>query len=166
MRPTVTVVLAAGLLVGNLLAGAASAEQCARPADKMAFDVAGLKSRLMVTALACQAEDKYNAFVTRFRADLQAHERALSRYFSRAYGHDAQRQHDDYITALANEQSETGIKGGTEFCQQNVAMFDEVLALQDGAVLPSYAAGKALTQPIVLTDCPVNVVKPTRTAKR
>jgi hypothetical protein len=166
MRPTVTAILAAGLLVGTLLAGAASAEQCARPADKTAFDVAGLKSQLMVTALACQAEEKYNTFVTRFRADLQAHERALSGYFSRAYGRSAQRQHDDYITSLANAQSESGIKGGTLFCQQNLAMFDEVLALKDGTALPSYAAGKALTQPIVLTDCPMAVDKSTRTAKR
>jgi hypothetical protein len=166
MRTTVTAILAAGLLVSNLLVGVANAEQCARPGDKSAFDVAGLKSQLMVTAIACQAEDKYNAFVARFRADLQMHERALDGYFSRAYGHNAQHQHDDYITSLANAQSETGIKAGTLFCQQNLVMFDEVLALKDGTALPSYAAGKSLTQPIVLTDCPVKVVKPTRTAKR
>jgi hypothetical protein len=166
MRHAVIATLAAGLLVSNLLAGAANADQCARPVDKTAFDVAGLKSQLMVTAIACQAEEKYNAFVARFRTDLQSHERALNGYFSRAYGRNAERQHDDYITSLANAQSETGIKAGTLFCQQNLAMFDEVLALKDGTALPTYAAGKSLTQPIMLTNCSVTAAKPTRTAKR
>src|SRR5580693_7918935 len=44
----------AALLAGALLsAGIAAAKPCAKPADVTAFDVAGLKSKLMVTALTC-----------------------------------------------------------------------------------------------------------------
>src|SRR6202035_1355051 len=67
----------AALLAGALLsAGIAAAKPCAKPADVTAFDVAGLKSKLMVTALTCNQQDRYNDFVQRFRSELVAHERA------------------------------------------------------------------------------------------
>jgi hypothetical protein len=98
MRTTLPVLLGVGLLT----AGIAAAEPCARPADLTALDVAGLKSKLMVTAITCNQQDRYNDFVQRFRTDLMAHERALNAYFARLYGGRAQREHDDYITSLAN----------------------------------------------------------------
>jgi hypothetical protein len=158
MRISFPVLLGAGLLC----AGIASAQQCAKPADMSAFDIAGLKSKLMVTALTCNQQDRYNEFVLRFRGDLMAQERALQAYFARKFGGGrAQHEHDDYITSLANTQSESGIKQGTLFCQQNVGIFTEVLALRKGSDLASYAASKALPQPIELMACPV----PTRTAQ-
>jgi hypothetical protein len=157
MRMTLPALLAAGLLS----AGIAAAEPCARPADLTALDVAGLKSKLMVTAITCNQQDRYNDFVQRFRTDLMAHERALNAYFARLYGGRAQREHDDYITSLANTQSQNGIRQGTLFCQQNVGIFTEVLALTKGADLPAYAASKQLPQPIDVVACP----SPTRTAQ-
>ena len=162
MRPVFSALFAIGLLAGQV--GTAFADQCARPIEKTAFDVAGLKSQLMVTAISCQLEDKYNVFVTRFRADLVQHEKALNSYFQRANGRRAQQEHDDYITQLANSQSQTAIKSGTLFCMKNTGMFDEVMALKDGKDLPTYAAGKTLTQPIVFTDCPAPAAKVVRTA--
>jgi hypothetical protein len=147
-----------------ILAGigaASAAEPCARPVDLTAFDVAGLKSKLMVTAITCSQQDLYNQFVQRFRADLMVHERNLNGYFARVYGGRAQHEHDDYITSLANTQSESGIQQGTLFCQQNVSIFTEVLAIVKGSDLPAYAASKALPQPISLVACP----QPTRTAQ-
>ncbi len=172
MRPLLSTVLAIGLLAGPVLA--ARAEQCTRPVEKSAFDVAGLKSQLMVTALSCQSDvkansmDKYNAFVTRYRPDLVSQERSLNGYFQRAYGRSAQRQHDDYITQLANAQSDEGIKSGSFFCAKNMSMFDEVMALKDGHQLPGYAATKAPVQPISLTTCPVapTKVKAIKSAKK
>jgi hypothetical protein len=152
-----------GLLAGGVLcAGIATAHQCAKPADVSAFDIAGLKSKLMVTALTCNQQDRYNEFVQRFRADLVAQERALRAYFARAFGGGhAQGHYDDYITSLANTQSQSGISQGTLFCQQNVGMFTEALALQKGADLAGYAASKTLPQRIEISACPV----PTRTAQ-
>jgi hypothetical protein len=155
--------LFSGLLAASLLgAGIASAQQCAKPADVQAFEIAGLKSKLMVTALTCHQQDRYNAFVQRFRADLMAQERALQAYFARtAGGSRAQYRHDDYITSLANTISESGIRQGTLYCQQNVGMFTEVLGLPKGADLAGFAASKTLPQPIAILAC----AAPTRTAQ-
>ncbi len=149
--------LAAGLLSGGL----AAAQPCARPTDITALDVASLKSKLMVTAITCNQQDRYNEFVQRFRSDLMAHERSLHAYFVRSFGSRAQREHDDYITSLANTQSQNGIMQGTLFCQQNVGIFSEVLSLAKGSELPGYAAGKHLAQPIEVVACPA----PTRVAQ-
>ncbi len=54
-----------------------------------------------------------------------------------------------------------GIRQGTLFCQQNVGIFTEVLALAKGSDLPGYAASKQLPQPIEVVACPA----PTRTAQ-
>ncbi len=148
-RIRLTGLVTAGLLFSQI----AAAEPCVRPADRAAFDMEGLKSELMVTALSCNAQDKYNAFVTRYRSELGTQEKALGAYFSRSYGRGSQKAHDDYITNLANVQSGDGLKAGTLFCARNVAMFDEVQALKGGAEVPDYVAGKDITQPMALTTC-------------
>ena len=150
MRTMVSAVLATGLLS----AGMAAAQPCAKPADLTAFDVASLKSKLMVTALTCNLQSRYNDFVQRFRSDLMAHERALTAYFARGFGSRGQHEHDDYITSLANTQSQTGIHQGTLYCQQNVGIFTEVMALAKGSDLPGYAASKQLEQPNEIVACP------------
>ena len=147
--------ITSALLAGGLLsAGIAAAQPCAKPADVTALDIASLKSKLMVTALTCNQQDRYNDFVQRFRSDLMTQERALHAYFVRTSGGRAQREHDDYITSLANTQSQSGIRQGTLFCQQNVGIFTEVLALAKGSELPGYAASKQLAQPIEVAACP------------
>jgi hypothetical protein len=157
MRIKMFAVLATGLLS----AGIAAAQPCAKPADVTALDIASLKSKLMVTALTCNQQDRYNDFVQRFRSDLMTQERALHAYFARTSGGRAQREHDEYITNLANTQSQSGIRQGTLFCQQNVAIFSEVLALTKGSDLPGYAASMRLPQPIEVAACPAT----TRTAQ-
>ncbi len=172
MRVPVTLLLAAGLLGCSHVAAPPApapvafavpptpepptqhAPMCARPPEKAAFDVAGLKSQLMVTALACQSEEKYNAFVVRYRSDLVGDEKSLSAFFGRAYGKRAQQEHDDYITQLANAQSQLGIKAGTDFCRQNAAMLDEVMTLKSGADLPAFAASKPIQQSLAVQECP------------
>ncbi len=149
MRTLFSGLLAVGLLTSQM----AAAENCARPADKSAFDVAGLKSQLMVTAITCDATERYNAFVLRYRPRLLAQEKVLNAYFSRSFGKRGQAEHDDYITSLANSQSENGLKAGTAFCTRNMAMFDEVMALHNDVELPDYAANKNPNQPITLVAC-------------
>jgi len=80
------------------------------------------------------------------------------------FGQRAQKEHDDYITSLANAQSQAGIRQGTLLCQQNVGIFDEVMALPKGANLASYAASKSLTQAIDLVACPAQA-QTTQTAQ-
>ena len=149
MRVRFTGWVAAGLLSSQF----AMAEPCVRPADRAAFDMEGLKSELMVTALSCNVQDKYNAFVTHYRGELGTQEKALNAYFTRAYGRGSQKAHDDYITNLANVQSGDGLKAGTLFCARNVPMFEELQALKSNAEVPQYVAGKDITQPVALSSC-------------
>ena len=160
MRIVFSGLLAAGLVSASI----ASAQQCVRPADMSAFGIAGLKSQLMVTALTCGRQDRYNDFVHRFQKDLMAQEHALHAYFARVFGGRGQQQHDDYITSLANAQSQSGIRQGSLFCQQNVGMFEEVMALPKGADLAGYASGKSIAQPVELVSCPAKA-EPTQTAQ-
>ena len=161
MRGLLSSVVAASLLVGQI----AHAQPCARPTDKTAFDVAGLKSQLMVTALACDVRERYNDFVRRFQPELMQQERALTSYFSRTFGRRGQQEHDDYITSLANTQSEAGIKQGTLLCQQTVGLFDAVLALPQGTPLAGFAADRDFVQPVTLVVCAGPAAPLTRTAQ-
>ena len=156
MRILTSVLAAAGLLASHV----AAAQTCARGPDHLAFDVAGLKSQLMVTALTCNEQDKYNAFIMKYRPDLVEQDKNLNSYFSRAHGRRARSQFDDYITQLANSQSQYGLRRGTLFCDENKGIFEEVMALKGGSELPGFAAGKTLSQPVSLTTCAAEPVKP------
>lgn len=129
------------------------APYCAKSPELAAIEVEGLKSRLMVTALSCDARDKYNAFIERYRAALTADDKTLASYFRRNYGRTAQAENDNYITALANAQSQIGTQEGVTFCQQNVSRFDDVLALSSPKDLATYATTKPVDQPYVFALC-------------
>ncbi len=145
-----------GLAIGGVLLGQAAAlaatSSCVRPTERAALDVEGLKSELMVIALDCDARDHYNAFVNRYKSELNSDEKQLGGYFTRAYGRRSSKQ-DVYNTELANGQSQAGTKQGTLFCQQHMGMFDEVMALRSDSELPEYAAGQDLAQPISAEVC-------------
>ena len=158
MSPRTTVLAAFLATVATaacgLVAPAASAESsCGMSPARAAFDIEGLKSELMVTALSCNQQDSYNAFVQRFRPDLLREEGTLNAYFKRSYGRAAQREHDNYITQLANVQSERGLQAGTAFCSQRADMFSEVGALESMSDLSGYAEAKDIRQPAVYETC-------------
>ena len=106
-----------------------SAPWCARPAEIGAFSVAALKSDLMVAAVSCGADAKYNAFVTRYRSALLAQEKTVETYFNRSDKRHWQQDRDDYITQLANAQSQRAMMLGDQFCQRTLGQFDELTAL-------------------------------------
>lgn len=144
----------AGILLAGLSCGSsASAAGCGRSPAREAFDIQGLKSELMVTALTCKAQDRYNDFVAKFRSSLLDGEQRLNTYFRSTYGKSSQREHDDYITQLANVQSEHGVQSGTILCAQRMGMFDEVTALDTEHDLASYAEAKDITQPASFESC-------------
>lgn len=137
------------------LAPASWAAACHSSAeDHSAFNLAGLKSELMVTALSCQKQDRYNQFIMRFRPILTDSEKRLDSYFHRTFGRQAQKKHDDYITQLADVQSLGGLKSGTAFCAQRVPMYDEIEALDDSNNdLAHYAEAKDIVQPSSYESC-------------
>lgn len=146
-------ILVSGLLAAVLLSGPMAEAQCVRPGDLPAFDVTALKSKLMVTALTCGEQEKYNAFVNKYRPELTSQDKALNGYFNRVNARRGRQQHDDYITQLANSQSQTGMRQGSLFCRYNLSTFDEVMALRSGAELTDYAAGKTVAQPMSMEEC-------------
>jgi hypothetical protein len=120
---------------------------------RTAFDIEGLKSQLMVTALACQQQDKYNAFMTRYQPTVAAQEHALNAYFKRAYGRAAEKAYDDYISNLANIQEQDGLKAGTAFCENLATMFNEVMSLHDSSELHDFVNSKTIAQPVTFETC-------------
>jgi len=133
-------------LVAVLLAGqpAFAAPHCPTQADASMFDVESLKSELMVLATTCHVSTGYNAFIGRYQPELVRYDQQLEEYFKHHYGRNAAREHDAYITALANGQSTTGLRQGTDFCDRNETLFNEVMSLRSPADLPAYAAAKDL----------------------
>jgi hypothetical protein len=126
---------------------------CQFDTDRSALEIEGLKSQLMVTALACKEQDKYNAFMSRYQPEVARAEQNLSAYFKRSYGRQATTQYDAYITNLADVQEQDGLKAGTSFCSNLPAMFDEVMSLHDSSELPAYTNAKVIAQPITFNSC-------------
>jgi len=159
-------VLVSGLLAAGLLTSQMAAAQCVRPGDQPAFDITALKTKLLVTALTCGENEKYNAFVNKYRPELTQQDQALNGHFSRANARRGRQQHDDYITQLANSESQTGLRQGSLFCRYNLGTFEEVMALRNGAELTDYAAGRSVAQPISMAECGGAPAAPTRSRAR
>jgi hypothetical protein len=138
---------------------------CTQPPDRVAFDIEGLKSELMVTALVCKQQDRYNDFMARYRPDLVTEERALGAYFKRVDGRASQKAYDDYISNLANVQEQDGLKAGTAFCDNLPDLFDEVMALHSDTELDEFANSQAIVQPVAFQTC-TTVAAPPVTVRR
>jgi len=143
-----------------------NAAACVRPPEKDAFDIANLKSQLTVIAISCRADDKYNAFVTKYRPALLSEETTLKGFFGRAYGKRGQSTQDNFITELANAQSQQGLRSGTSFCPLFIGMFDEVMALPSPAALPTYAQSKPIQQAMAVTECGPQDAAPAKAAAK
>ncbi len=163
MRLLTATLLATGLLASPLQAAtkhaksskavAVGAPACEFDSDRTAFDIEGLKSQLMLTALACKKQDKYNEFMSRYKPQVASAEAGLATYFKRSYGRQGQTQYDAYITNLADEQEKDGLKAGTAYCENLEVMFDEVMSLHDASELHDFTNAKAIVQPITFQTC-------------
>lgn len=140
MRAVASSVLAVLLVAQPCLA----ATNCSNESDRSLFEVESLKSELMVLATTCHQSNEYNSFIRRYQPELVRYDNQLTGYFKQHYGRTAEREHDVFITALANAQSTTGLRQGMDFCDRNAVLFNEVMALPSAMDLPLYAAGKDL----------------------
>jgi hypothetical protein len=147
------------LVLAATYGSAAMAAGCMRPAEVQAFNVIGLKSSLMVGALSCSQRDQYDAFMTQFQPHILAEQHIMDAYFRRSGGHYGQAREDDYVTLLANSQSENGIAEGAVYCSADAGVFKQVLALQTVASLDAYAAANPTPQPITMTVCSIHSYK-------
>jgi hypothetical protein len=110
---------------------------------QQAFNVIGLKSALMVGALSCSMQDKYDTFMTTFQPHILAEQHVMDAYFRRIGGHYGQTNEDTFVTLLANNQSVTGIAQGSVFCLNNSAEFNAVLALKSPEALDTFVTDQA-----------------------
>jgi hypothetical protein len=143
------------------------AQWCVKPTEMSAFHLAALKSNLMVTAISCKAEDKYNAFIMKNRPTLVAGEKAVDSYFSRNDRRRASQIRDDYITQLANAQSQRALVLGNQFCERNIGQFDEVMSVSAPDQLPTLAASKTdvIPQALKFEECPAQPPAPAKPAR-
>ncbi len=151
-RATAGAVALAMAMLAVAAPAAQAAQRCADPQEQAMFEVAALKSELMVVGIACKQEELYNNFVLRFRPLLAANDRALVQWFVRHQGRAGQRASDAWITNLAQSRSMEGQRLGSDFCPRNTGLFQEVMALPAPTDLPAYAAGKDL-MPATLPAC-------------
>lgn len=128
--------------------------QCLPPQERSAVQVAALRSELMVLATGCHNDDGYNAFIRKFQAELMSNEKDIGAIFQHKYGRRGQQEHDQFTTDLANAESSAGMRLGTDFCDHNGMIIQEVLALRSASELATYAAGKDLV-PASLGVCSV-----------
>jgi len=157
------------LLLGGLaaaIAGPAIAQSCLQPAERAAFEVRALQSQLMVAALTCSRDGDYNAFVRKFQGDLAASYRGIQGHFRRTAGSGHQRALDSFITTLANEQSQDGIRAGSHFCPLATPLFQVALAQSNVQGLAEVAAERNLINPMAAPTCPATPTRTTRPAAR
>ena len=145
--------LLSGLVAAGLLGSQMASAACISSSDRQALDVAGLKTNLMVVTLTCKTDPQYNAFVTKFKTELNSDERTAKSYFAHTYGRTGQKQQDEYMTQLANAKADASQHDGSRFCPHNEQMFDEVMALQNANELREYAAGRATAVPVSYSSC-------------
>jgi hypothetical protein len=120
--------LLSGLAAISLLTQQAHAElDCLQPQERSLVEVAALRSQLMVLATGCRQDDRYNAFVRKYQADLMGNEKAVGDVFKRIYGKRGQQEHDRFTTDLANGESSAGMRLGPT-SERNSLLFKEVIA--------------------------------------
>lgn len=149
----------AAFVAVSLASSNAIAQSCANAREKAAFDLRALQTHLMVGALSCGMHDRYNAFVTRFQSDLAGAHRHLTGYFNRVHGRRAQRDLNEYITALANAQSQEGIRQGSHFCGRIGPMFERVMGVRGNGDLLAISAEANLPQAYAVRPCDVRTAE-------
>jgi len=128
IRRLSAVSLVAALVLTNGAAGAAS-PYCATPREAEALRVRSLQNKLMVAALMCDEQPRYDTFIGQYGPALTAHGRVMIDYFAKRHGAKrVKRVMDDYVTAQANVHSLDSMANRDEFCQKASATLDALLA--------------------------------------
>lgn len=155
-RGWVAVALIAGAgLISACAADATNAapSACANAAESEALSVRVLQNDLMVGALSCGQQQGYNSFVTKFKGEMQKQSEAFRGYFERNYVGGANRQMNDFVTAMANQSSQSAAKsGGASYCNSVSSLYREVMDLSPSS-LGSYAKGRSSSNSHGIKTC-------------
>jgi hypothetical protein len=153
--------LLAGVSALVMFPAIASAQVCVQPAEKVAFDIRALQSQLMVAALSCGLQDDYNAFVRKYQNEVATAFRGVAGHFRRTAGSQHQRELDQYITQLANGQSQMSIARGSFFCREQAPLFQAAMTATSPADLAQISVSRQVHQVLTTPECPA---RPTRQA--
>ena len=146
-------VLAASVFAVFAFAASAAAGQSACPDQQelTAIKARVLQTDLMVAALSCGEQRRYNAFARKYYDELIDNSRVLRRYFLREHPKNGDRYLDRFVTRLANAASKRSIAHGPAYCADIGRQFNYVLtptAVQLGEVTPQ------LLPPAVISTLP------------
>lgn len=126
---TVKTALAALSLTFWLAAAPAIAAPCVSPSDETALNARFLQTELMVAALSCNEQARYNTFVTTFRGQIATQSASLRKLFKRVYGGSGKRQLNAYVTKLANDAAmRSAADGKQRYCVIAGGLLTEALA--------------------------------------
>jgi hypothetical protein len=78
----------------------------------------------MVAALACGEQARYNVFVAKFQKQLINEGKSLREFFSRAYGKNATSKLNEFVTSMANRESNLSIHDRNAYCLRAGELFD------------------------------------------
>ncbi len=138
-------VLVAAVLVTGAALNVAHADIDLDATNDSAVQTRKLQTELMVSALYCGQQARYNAFVRRFESELVVSGQKLKALFVSRHGaRQAVPKLDTYLTRLANEESQRRLTLGNRYCQDAKALFTEVLLLGQ-AELIAFASSRAST---------------------
>ena len=117
------------------------ARACAGSGELAALQSRVLLSDLMVSALSCNEQPRYNAFVTKYKTDLGKQGALLQEFFRRAYSGSGRPQMNRFVTDLANNSSNYSLEHIGLYCQETAKEFDELLSGKQSS-LAAYAASQ------------------------
>jgi len=125
----------------SLVAPAAANE----PLEHDAVHTRKLQTELMVSALYCGQQARYNAFVRRFEGELVSSGRELKALFVSRHGATrAVPKLDAFLTRLANQESQRRLTLGTRYCPDARTLFTQVLRLPNRNLI-AFASDRAAT---------------------
>ncbi len=106
-----------------------AASYCAMPQEKQALDIRAMQAEMMVAAISCDQQKKYNAVLTKFEQSFANAGKAMKGYFIRNYHHNFENKMNIFITEIANESSRVSLtQDEKSFCKSTAQLFDKILA--------------------------------------
>lgn len=122
------VILGTGLALSASGSPAWARSACATPEDEITLNSRVLQTELMVAALSCGEQQRYNAFVNAFKSELSQRGQLLRAYFKRVHGASGENRMNAFVTKLANDAAQRTANGPDAYCHAAARLFSEVLA--------------------------------------
>lgn len=113
-------------------AASAGSPRCESARDAVALKARAVQTELMVGALSCGDQQRYNSFVRTFRGQIIAQGSSLRALFERAYGGGGKRKLNDFVTRLANDAAMRSANSKDTFCASARLLMSTALATPPG----------------------------------